>query len=335
MASEQAPRNEPRQQLNTGPLAQVTRWMESLNETQYAYLLLTPALVLLTVIALYPLLDTLRMSLFANSLTGGLGDFTGITNYIEIMTGQRTASLPSPFLPEAITVDALFNSALIVTLIFTVVSVFFETIIGFGQALVLNQDFAGRRWVRVAIIIPWAVPIVIQGMIFFLLFTPGIGLFIGAENNPTLLQEWGIFGQTPLANTTESTLIVIIADIWKTTAFMALLILAGLQSVDRNLYDVARVAGASKWQMFKRITLPVVLPSVLVAMLFRTIQAMRVYGVIEVVAGCNTVPSLSCLVITTFNQNLFGSSAAIAFMTAAIIGIMTGVYIIGYAREEV
>ena len=83
------------------------------------------------------------------------------------------------------------------------------------------------------------------------------------------------------------------------------------------------------------ITLPIVLPTVLVAMLFRTIQAMRVYGIIETVAGCQTVPSLSCLVITTFNQNLLGSSAAIAFITAGIIGLMTGVYIVGYAREEI
>jgi multiple sugar transport system permease protein len=309
--------------------------MENLNETQYAYLLLTPALILLAVIALYPLLDTLRMSLFADDLVGGLGDFVGIGNYVAILTGQRTASLPSPFLPESMTVTGLFNSALVVTLIFTVVSVFFETLIGFGQALVLNQDFRGRRWVRVAIIIPWAVPIVIQGMIFYLFFTPGIGLFIGQEGNQTILQQWGIFGQTPLANTIDSTIIVIVADIWKTTAFMALLILAGMQSIDRNLYDVARVAGASKWQTFKRITLPIVLPSVLIAMLFRTIQAMRVYGIIETVAGCQTVPSLSCLVITTFNQNLLGSSAAIAFITAGIIGLMTGVYIVGYAREEI
>jgi len=334
MATEQAQQDDGGPSVSSGPVASAVRWMENLNETQFAYLLLTPALILLGIIALYPLLDTFRMSLFADDLVGGLGEFVFVTNYVEILMGQRSASLPSPFLPETLTIDGLFNSALAVTLIFTLTSVFFETIIGFGQALVLNQDFRGRRWVRVAIIIPWAVPIVIQGMIFYLFFTPGIGLFIGQEGSPTILQQIGIFGKTPLANTVQSTIIIIVADVWKTTAFMALLILAGMQSIDRNLYDVARVAGASKWQAFKRITLPLVLPSVLVAMLFRTIQSMRIYGVIETVAGCQTVPSLSCLVITTFNQNLFGSSAAIAFITAAIIGLLTGVYIIGYAREE-
>ncbi|MFB6152549.1 MAG: carbohydrate ABC transporter permease [Haloarculaceae archaeon] len=307
--------------------------MENLSETAYAYLLLTPALLLLAVIALWPLLSTFRMSLFADSLLGGLGEFVAFENYADILTGKRTARLPAPFLPQSLTVDGLFGSALTVTIIFTLVSVFFETIIGFGQALVLNQDFRGRRWVRVAIIIPWAVPIVIQGMIFYLMFQPGVGLFIGRKANPTILQQWGLFGATPLANTVQASAIVIVADIWKTSAFMALLILAGMQSIDRNLYDVARVAGASKWQTFKRITFPLVLPSILVAVLFRTIQAMRVYGIIETVAGCQTVPSLSCLVITTFNQTLLGSSAAIAFITAVIIGLMTAVYIVLYARD--
>jgi multiple sugar transport system permease protein len=308
--------------------------MENLSDTQYAYLLLSPALLLLAVIALWPLISTFEMSLRADSLAGGLGEFVLFQNYIDVLSGQRSALLPSPFLPTSLTVEGLFNSALTVTLIFTVVSVFFETIIGFGQALVLDQDFRGRRWVRVAIIIPWAVPIVVQGMIFYLLFQPGIGLFIGTQSDPSFLQQIGVFGATPLANAFDSTLIVIVADIWKTSAFMALLILAGLQSIDRGLYDVAKVAGASKWQQFKLITFPLVLPTILVAMLFRTIQAMRVFGIIETVSSCTTVPSLSCLVVTSFNNTLLGTSATVAFITALIIGLFVSVYIVYYAREE-
>jgi multiple sugar transport system permease protein len=308
--------------------------MENLSDTQYAYLLLSPALLLLAVIALWPLLSTFEMSLRADSLAGGLGEFVLFQNYIDVLSGQRSALLPSPFLPTSLTIEGLFNSALTVTLIFTVVSVFFETIIGFGQALVLDQDFRGRRWVRVAIIIPWAVPIVVQGMIFYLLFQPGIGLFIGTQSDPSFLQQIGVFGATPLANAFDSTLIVIVADIWKTSAFMALLILAGLQSIDRGLYDVAKVAGASKWQQFKLITFPLVLPTILVAMLFRTIQAMRVFGIIETVSSCTTVPSLSCLVVTSFNNTLLGTSATVAFITALIIGLFVSVYIVYYAREE-
>ncbi len=318
----------------SGPYVAAVRWMENLSDTQYAYLLLSPAMLLLAVIALWPLISTFEMSLHADSLTGGLGEFVLFQNYIDVLTGQKSALLPSPFLPTGLSVDALFNSALTVTLIFTLASVFFETLIGFGQALVLDQDFRGRRWVRVAIIIPWAVPIVVQGMIFFLLFQPGVGLFIGTKADPSFLQQIGVFSATPLANAFDSTLIVIVADIWKTSAFMALLILAGLQSVDRGLYDVAKVAGASKWQQFKMITFPLVLPTILVAMLFRTIQAMRVFGIIETVSSCTTVPSLSCLVVTSFNNSLLGTSATVAFITALIIGLFVSVYIVYYAREE-
>ncbi|MBB6646969.1 sugar ABC transporter permease [Halobellus sp. MBLA0160] len=307
--------------------------MENLSETQYAYLLLTPAFVVLGVIAFWPLLSTFRLSLFADSLgQASVGGFVGVENYVAILTGERTALLPAPFLPEALTVQAFFNSALTVTILFTVISVFFETLIGFVQALVLDQDFRGRRWVRVAIILPWAIPIVVQGMIFFLMFQPNVGFLVGTSENPAFLNQLGLLTTTPLANAQDATMIVIVGDIWKTTAFMALLILAGMQAIDRGLYDVAKVAGASPWQRFKYVTLPIILPTVMVAMLFRTIQAMRVYGLIETVAGCTTVPSLSCLVVTTFNNRMLGSSATIAFITAAIIAAAVSVYIVGYAR---
>ncbi|MFB6207206.1 MAG: carbohydrate ABC transporter permease [Haloglomus sp.] len=321
---------------SAGPYQSFIRWMENLSETQFAYFLLTPAMLLLGAIAFWPLLATFRLSLFADNIAGGatVGQFVGLQNYIAVLTGQRNALLPAPFIPTSLSVTAFFQSALTVTLIFTVVSVFFETLIGFGQALVLNQDFRGRRWARVVIIIPWAVPIVIQGMIFYLFFAPGIGPFVG--DGALSLTRLGIISGSPLQTTTDATLIAIVADVWKTTAFMALLILAGLQSVNRDLYDVARVSGASTWQRFKYITLPIVLPTVLVAMLFRTIQAMRVYGIIEA-AGitCSTLPSLSCLVVTSFfgGTRLVGTAATVAFLTAGFIAIVVTVYIIGYARE--
>jgi multiple sugar transport system permease protein len=300
--------------------------MEGLTETQFAYLLLIPALLIFAVIAFWPLLRTFEMSLHADAIIGRatIGEFVGFENYVELLTGERNAALTRPFF----TLDQPFKSALTVTIIFTLVSVAFETLIGFGQALVLDQDFRGRRWVRVAIIIPWAVPVVIQGMIFYLLFQPGIGFLVEP------LSELGLISTTPLNDTVDSLLIVIAADVWKTSAFMALLILAGLQSVDRSLYDVAKVAGASKWQQFKMITFPLILPTVLVAMLFRTIAAMRVFGIIETVSSCSTVPSLSCMVVSTFSSRRYGTAAAVAFITAVIIGLVVSVYIIKFADTE-
>ncbi|WP_336339148.1 carbohydrate ABC transporter permease [Haloarcula brevis] len=307
-----------RESRRSGVLVGVMRWMENLSDTQYAYLLLVPVFVLLGVVALYPLLRTFELSLFALSPDFSSTNFVGIGNYVELFTGEKNRYLPggTTFLPEGFGLSGLLNSALVITIVFAVVSVFFETLIGLGQALILDQDFYGRRWIRAAIIIPWAVPIVIQGMVFFLMFNSNIGFLTPP------LADLGLLAPTNTLNDTPSaTFIVIVADIWKTSAFMALLILAGLQSIDRGLYDVAKVAGATKWQQFKLITFPLILPTIGVAVLFRSVQAMRVYGIIDTVSSCTVVPSLSCMVVATFTTRE-GTSAAIAFVTAAIIGIV-------------
>ncbi|EMA01988.1 carbohydrate ABC transporter membrane protein 1, CUT1 family [Haloarcula vallismortis] len=305
-----------RESRRSGALVSVMRWMENLSDTQYAYLLLIPVFVLLGIVALYPLLRTFELSLFKLSADFSSTTFVGAGNYIELFTGEKNRFLPggTTFLPDGFSMSAMLNSALVVTVIFAVVSVLFETLIGLGQALILDQDFYGRRWIRAAIIIPWAVPIVIQGMIFFLMFNANVGFLTPP------LADLGLLAPTNTLNDTASaTFIIIVADIWKTSAFMALLILAGLQSIDRGLYDVAKVAGATKWQQFKLITFPLILPTIGVAVLFRSVQAMRVYGIIDTVSSCTVVPSLSCMVVATFTTRE-GTSAAIAFVTAAIIG---------------
>ena len=304
----------------------VTYRIERLSPTQFAYLLVLPVLLIMSVVAFWPLLRTFEISLHSDQLTGAtaVGEFVGLRNYVALFSGDRAAVMPQPFLD----MEEPLSSSLVVTFLFAIVSVAIETVLGFGQAIVLDQDFRGRRWVRTAILIPWAVPIVIQGMIFFLMFSPGIGFAVEP------LHQLGLFSLTPLNDTGSSLAIIVVADVWKTTPFMALLILAGLQSIDRQLYDVARMSGASRWQQFKTITFPLVLPSVLVAMLFRSIAALRVFGLIETVSSCSTVPSLSCMVVSTFNSQRFGTSAAIAFVTAGIIAIAVSVYIAKFARSE-
>ncbi len=320
-----------RESRRSGPIVALTRRVENLSDTQYAYLLLTPVFLILGVVAFYPLLRTFELSLFATTIDQASQTFVGFDNYVELFTGEKNRWLPgtTTFLPSELTFDAMISSALVVTVIFATVTVAFETVIGMGQALILDQDFFGRRWVRAAIIIPWAVPVVIQGIIFYLMFHPNIGFAVQP------LADLGILAERNTLNDSASGLFIVsLADIWKTSAFMALLILAGLQSIDRNLYDVAKVAGASKWQQFRMITLPLILPTVGIAVLFRAVGALRVYGIIDSVTGCEVVPSLSCMVVTTFLTRQ-GTSAAIAFVTAAIIAVAVSFIIYQQYREGV
>ena len=293
--------------------------VERLSDTQFVYLMLVPVFVLLGSMAIWPLIDTFGMSLRADNIisSDATGEFVGLENYAKMLTGQANAILPRPFLD----LSAPFTSAVSVTLIFTAIAVAFETVLGFGMALVLDKDFTGRRWVRVAIILPWAVPIVIQGMIFYLIFTPGVGFAVAP------LQSLGLISGSPLADSQSSLIIVILSDIWKQAAFMALLILAGLQSINRDLYNVAKVTGATKLQEFMTITFPLVLPTLLIALLFRTIAALKVYGTVVTITNCNTLPTLTCLVITTWNANRYASAATIAFIMAAVIGIALLAYL--------
>jgi multiple sugar transport system permease protein len=309
-------------------LARPLNWLETRGDSTFAYVLLAPAFLLLAVVAFYPLVRTFEFSLRADQIAAAdpFGEFVGLANYQALLTGD--ALIPQQLLDPSFQTPIL-QQALFVTLAFAILSVLFETAIGFGQALIIDKEFYGRRWVRVAIIIPYAIPIVIQGMIFYLMFSPRIGFAT------EFMQSLGLFGSNPLSSASESFFIVLVADIWKTSAFMALLILAGLQSIDRQLYDVAKVTGATTWQRFKYITLPLIAPALLVAMLFRTMDAMRIYGLIDSTAGCQTVPSMSCLVVTAFNESRrWASASAVAFLTAITIGVIVMVYLIGLRDSD-
>jgi multiple sugar transport system permease protein len=314
-----------------GVITRIGNWMENLSEQAYAYLLLAPAFALLVVIAFWPLFEALRMSFFADDVLGGgkLGEFTGLTNYVQLLTNNN-ALAPAAFLDPSFEVPVL-QQALFMTLLFAIITVVGETLLGFAYAMLMKKDFRGRRWVRVLIILPWSIPIVIQGMIFFLMFRPGFGLL----TEP--LQQLGIFSSIPLNTTFDGFVIVTVTDIWKTSAFMALLILAGLESVNQDLYEVADVMGASTWQRFRYITFPLVFPALMVAMLFRTMGALRVYGVIESTSvGCTTLPSMTCLVTQLMfgSSALYGSAAAASVLIAVVVGLFISVYLVFIRRSD-
>src|SRR6056297_1658528 len=195
MATEQQPSR------SKNPVKRGLAWMENLSEEAYAYLLLIPAFLVLATIAFWPLWRTFKLSLFEDDLFGAakVGDFVGLQNYVDVLTNQN-ALLARPLI-DLTGETPFFRQALLVTIAFAVISVVFETLIGFGQAYIMSKEYRGRRWVRVAIILPWAIPIVIQGMLFFLLFNPSVGFL----SDP--LQSIGLFGANPLTDSTDAFII--------------------------------------------------------------------------------------------------------------------------------
>lgn len=299
--------------------------IEQMDEEKYGYLLVAPVFIVLSVLAFYPLLRTLFFSLHDDSLTGvsPIGEFVGLENYVQLVTGSMNVILSYPFF----SLQDPFSSALPVTLLITGVSVTVGTVLGLGMALILNKDFRGRTLARTIVILPWSIPIVIQGMMFYLLFQPSISFLVEP------LAAIGVFSGNPLVNSQDSTLIIILVDIWRKIPFIALIILAGLASINQNLYDVAKVAGASKWQQFRYITLPLVKPVLLVGMIFYTISSMKIYGIVEASTGCSTVPTLTCLVVSTFRQQRWPAASAIAFLSAILIAVIVMVYVLRF-RES-
>ena len=220
-----------------------------------------PALVFVTVFALYPALDSLLLSLHRLhvSLPGLEQSFIGFGNYTQLFQ------------------DPVAQQTFMVTVGFVMLSTALELLLGMGIALVIHERFKGRGGVRAAVLIPWAIPAVVAsqmwrfmandqyGAINFMLFGDRVDAYI-----PWLADPWMAFG------------VIVAADVWKTSSFAGLLILAGLQVIPDETYDAARIDGATAWQRFRYITLPLLKPALLTALLFRTIDAFRVFDLVFV-----------------------------------------------------
>lgn len=240
-----------------------------MSETTLGRVFVAPAILLMALVALFPVIYAIVISLQAYS--GRLNEgFAGLDNYVEALTDER------------------FWTALQFTVVFTVTSVAAEFLIGLGFALLMNQAFRGRGVTRASILVPWVIPTVIAAQMWFFMFnvTPG---FI---NSVFGLGDFSWLGQSGWA-----TFAVIFADVWKTAPFVALLLLAGLQTIPGDVYEGARVDGAGMFQRFWFITLPLLKPAILVALLFRTVEALRVYDLPQVMTGgAFDTESLSILV---------------------------------------
>jgi trehalose/maltose transport system permease protein len=269
-------------------------------ERRTAYYMVLPALLIIVVIAFFPILYGIVLSLTDSTVTA-FGSFIGLENYVEMFQ------------------DPDFLVGLSNTVIFTVVSVTLEFIFGLAIALAVNRAFRGRGLVRAAILVPWAFPTVISAVMWRLMFQPGIGIF------QYVAESIGIISRPVLSDPTALLIAAILIDVWKTTPFMALLLLAGLQVIPGEVYEAARVDGANVRQRFFQITLPLLKGAILVAVLFRTLDSYRVYDLFWAF-GAKELQSLSTFVYegVRISQLQFGpgnAAAVFIFVTAFLIAL--------------
>lgn len=286
-----------------------------------AFWFLLPMLLVLFCAAGFPLLRTLWFS-FTDTTLRDLygGKWIGFDNYL----ARRT-------LPSGRTVwrgalaDPLWWSAVWNTVRFSVVSVFFETVLGLVVALILNAHFRCRGLVRAAILIPWAIPTIISARIWNWMLNDQFGII-----NDMLLKLGLIHEKIAWTASADTAMIaVLVVDVWKTTPFMALLILAGLQMAPRDIYEAARLDGVHPVKVFFRITLPLIRPALMVAVIFRILDALRIFDLIYVLTpnspATRTMSVISRENIIDFNRFAYG--AAQSTLLFVIIALFTGLYL--------
>ena len=308
-------------QSTAGPTQKKPAKNKGLNagQARTGYLLVAPTIIFLSVIIIYPLLKAVQLSFQKDAgldpATGLFveGGSAGISNYTHWLL-QKCGEVDCP--PGAI--GAQFYSAFWVTLFFTVVSVVIEVLLGMWFAMIMNRDFKGRGLVRAAILVPWAIPTAVTAKLFFFMFA-----YDGIINK--IIGFVGISPQLWTSDPWAAKFAIIIADVWKTTPFMALLILAGLQLIPGDVYEAAQIDGATKWQTFLRITLPLVKVPLMVAVLFRTLDVLRIYDLPAILTqGAGGTTSLSMLVIKQKNEGFHSASAlsTIVFLLIAFTAFL-------------
>jgi multiple sugar transport system permease protein len=273
-------------------------------ERRLAFLLVAPATTLMLAVTAYPIGYAVWLSLQRNNLTTPHDTaFIGLGNYLEILT------------------DRYWWTALAVTLAITVVSVTLEFVLGLALALVMHHTLIGRGLVRTAVLIPYGIVTVVASYSWYYAWTPGTGYLAN------LLPQGSFLTQAPLTHQIPSLGLVVIAEVWKTTPFMSLLLLAGLALVPEDLLKAAEVDGAGAWRRLTRIILPIIKPAVVVALLFRTLDAFRIFDNIYVLtAGENNTESVSILgydnLFKGFNVGLGSAISVLIFLCVVIIALI-------------
>src|SRR3954451_1995844 len=272
------------------------------SDQTFAALLISPAAAFVFCIAIYPILRVLWLSFFTQNLgTSLVPKFVGIDNYIRLAN------------------DGHFFGTVRTTVFFTFVSVAIELVLGLTFALLLNHEFRGRAIARAAMLVPWALPTAVLAWAWSWIFNDQFGVM------NDLLHRFGILVR-PIAwlgSGSAALFAVIFADVWKTTPFVVIILLAGLQNIPAELYEAAEIDGASAWRRFRFVTLPLLMPSMMVVLLFRAIQSFGIFDLIFVMTGGGPGGATETLAIYTYNTYLryldFGYGSAMVVVSFAVM----------------
>ncbi|MGW2748380.1 carbohydrate ABC transporter permease [Streptomyces sp. NPDC001450] len=271
-------------------------------EARLAWCLITPAMLLLAGVIGYPLVKAVYLSAFSDTI-GGKPEFIGLGNYRRALTGDASAD---------------FWSAVQVTVQFSVFTLLLEVVIGTAMALVMHRAFRGRGLVRASVLVPWAIPTALTSVLWRWMLQPD-----GIVNS--------LLGKTVLWTGSQwpARWAVVIADTWKTAPFLALLVLAGLQLIPEELHEAARVDGAGAWRRFRSITLPLLMPALMVAVLFRLLDVLRIYDLPQILTGgSNGTTTLSMLVVqASVEQTKFGYGSALSTLTFLLIFVVALLFV--------
>lgn len=283
-------------------------WAKS--RERLAWALVAPSLLIVIGVAIYPLFEAFRLSL-TNARLGSTRptEYVWLDNYRYIFNDQKF-------------IDSFWH-----TVQFTVASVALETVIGMGIALIIHSNFKGRGLLRTSMLVPWAVPTVVSTQIWKWMLHDQYGVINDiALNKLHIIDKKVAF----VANTNTLLPSIIAVDVWKTTPFMALLLLAGLQVIPSDVYEASRVDGASKWNQFWQITLPLLRPALLVALIFRTLDAFRVFDLVYVMVGYQT----DAMTLSVYARQTLIDLSRLGRGSAAsvVIFLCIGVMVVGYTR---
>lgn len=280
------------------------------DQNKLGWVLSVPALLAILGIVFIPIIQSFGQSFFNQDLSRPQNDaFIWFQNYANLLKDTR------------------YLNSLFITFRFAIVSVIFELILGISIAVILNQNFIGRGFVRGLMILPWAMPSVVNAAMWKWIYNADYGALNALLHQLGIIQQYQVWLRDPF----WANVLIILANVWKETPFTVLMVLAALQTIPDDLYEASRVDGASGWQAFLRITLPLILPIVAMVSILQFIWGFQTFDLITIVTGGGPFSSTELVTLrvyaTTFRSLRFGYGSAMAYLSALCILIPVMIYV--------